>query len=161
MEEVEKNNGGSDKNMREIGCVDFAEVAGQEAILSSLSAPSGRARYIPFPHTLAISSLFLNSPSVSITSPFSSTSVHRKRGSRAALAACVRLGLNMEPGPPLSSRDGRSSGFSGLGFPVARPQSISRQDGLHIALGMRSEDRYRCVFGTLDVLALSTRERCF
>lgn len=41
---------------------------------------------VHFSLTFAISSLFLNAPSVRMASPFSSTSVHRSTGSRAALA---------------------------------------------------------------------------
>lgn len=44
----------------------------------------------------AISSDFLNSPSTRITSPFSSTSVQRNRGSNAALAVCSLRELNMK-----------------------------------------------------------------
>ena len=73
-----------------------------------------------------MSSVFLNSPSTRITLPFSSTSVHRRRGSSAALADCTRRLVNMEEPCSYSSCTGRSSGLSGLTpFFAPMPQSRS------------------------------------
>lgn len=54
--------------------------------------------------TFAISSLFLNSPLISVTFPLLSNSVHRKRSSFDAFAARLRPILNKFPVP--SSRNG-------------------------------------------------------
>jgi hypothetical protein len=98
--------------------------------------------------TFAISSLFLNSPSTIMTSPFSSTSVHLSRGSNAALAACVRLALNILPGPC----PGKSSGLNlaaldgclDTNHDAWLPNILSCQDGLHSTLGVWwSSDAYR------------------
>lgn len=98
-----------------------------------------------------MSSLFLNSPSTRITSPFSSTSVHLSLGSRAALAACVRLGLNMEPFLPGSPPPGRSSAFNlaalfaalDASLEAAVPHILSCHEGLHKTLGVWSSEAYR------------------
>lgn len=66
-------------------------------------------------HTLAISSLFLNSPLTSVTLPFSSSSVHRSFNSLVG-----RVTRPNPCGPPLSSRKLASGGacslFGGTGF---------------------------------------------
>lgn len=68
--------------------------------------------------TLAISSLFFNSPSTMMTSPFPSTSVHRNRGSSAALA--VRA-LRGKIEPVCSSMERMSSFSFKLGLPFLAP----------------------------------------
>lgn len=81
-----------------------------------------------------MSSVFLNSPSTRMTSPFSSTSVHRSLGSREAFAVRRRLLLNMDDAWSPSEREGRSSGLSGLEpFLAGRPQSLSCQVGAGVA----------------------------
>jgi hypothetical protein len=91
-----------------------------------------------------MSSLFLNSPSTNITLPFSSTSVHRSLGSSAAFAVCVLGALKMELSSPISSEQGRSSGFNGFVSLLAdMPHSLSCHVGLLSALGEWSEEAYR------------------
>lgn len=73
----------------------------------------------------------MNSPSTKITFPCSSTSVHRSRGSDAALAANDRRLLNMVEPPPNSSWLGRSSGFKGFApFLAELPQRRSCHVGV-------------------------------
>lgn len=120
MEEVDEDGGRPYKDVRQSGGVDLTEVAGQEAVLRAVSGVPGRV-CTEKGLTFAISSVFLNSPSVMVVSPRSSTSVHRTRGSSAALADMVRRGAKMS-----SSRPGRSFGCSGL-LPrrAAKPHSLS------------------------------------
>lgn len=76
--------------------------------------------------TLAISSIFLNSPSTKMTVPCSSTSVHRSRGSRRLFEDMERPLVNSDSSG--YSCEGRSLGFRGLP-PVAAalPHSLSCQ----------------------------------
>jgi hypothetical protein len=96
--------------------------------------------------TLAISSVFLTSPSIRITSPFSSTSVQRSLGSNAALAARVLRVLNMELVSPTSSWLGKSSDLSGLvHLPRVAPSSLSRQFNLGDGLASLSSENLSCL----------------
>ena len=72
-----------------------------------------------------MSSVFLNSPSTRMTSPFSSTSVHRNRGSRDAFAVMALLLLNIDE-PCSNSSWRKSSGFKGpAAFFEPNPHSLS------------------------------------
>jgi hypothetical protein len=73
--------------------------------------------------TFAISSVFLNSPSVMTGSPCSSTSVHRSLGSKAEFADRARRLLKTKL--LSSSFSGTLSGLKAPAFLVARPQSLS------------------------------------
>ena len=74
--------------------------SGQIQHLAGFAHREGRV----FPQTFAISSLFLNSPLTSVTSPFLSNSVHRNRSSFDTFPAKLRPILNKFPVP--SSRNG-------------------------------------------------------
>lgn len=99
MEQVYEDCGGANEDGGEEGRVDFAEVAGGKAVLCSLSVPLNRVQGAVQckiaegrKRTFAISSLFLNSPFVNVTLPFSSNSVHRSLSSFTGRTTLPRLG---------------------------------------------------------------------
>lgn len=112
VQQVEEDRRGPHEHVRQVGGVDLAEIAGHEAVLFTtwavswqVTLPTGGGGRISgvevevvergLPLTLAISSVFLNEPSVRIASPFSSTSVQRNTGSSAAFARRPILEVKM------------------------------------------------------------------
>lgn len=127
MEEVYKDCRRSYKDVRKNTRVDFTEIARKKTILPYIVSefPNLQIRV----RTLAISSLFLNSPFTSTTFPYSSNSVQRSFGSFAALTAIILRLLNIDVSPvsaPAYALLGKSSGSRAfllvLEFP---PQSFS------------------------------------
>src|SRR2546421_10763284 len=99
MKETNEDRALADKNVWKDGGVNLSEIAGKETILRAvdldrfhITIPDNfpSSRWSIGKHTLAINSLFLNSPLTSVTFPFSSNSVHRKRSSFGALAVRLR-----------------------------------------------------------------------
>jgi len=86
VKEVDNDCGRPHEDVRENRGVDFAEIARKKAILKfNLSILFfAESKVGEEGTTLAINSLFLNSPLTSTTFPFSSNSVHRSLGSLAA-----------------------------------------------------------------------------
>ena len=144
MEQVEENRGRADENVRQVRRVDLAEIAWKKAILPGTTVNNRcLLKAIPGLHTLAISSLFLSSPSTVMTFPFPSTSVHRRRGSSAAFA--VRdLRWKMDPDSS-SSLTLMSPSFSGSpSFFWSGPKIHScHVNLLPSSLGVCSEEAYR------------------
>lgn len=75
--------------------------------------------------TLAISSLFLNSPFIKVTFPFISNSVHRRRSSFDAFAARARARLSP---PSVSSSNEGGLRVSAAGFLRLKSQNLRRID---------------------------------
>lgn len=109
--------------------------------------------------TFAISSLFLNAPSVNIASPFSSTSVQRSTGSRAALARLpVMLVVKMDVSSSSVLRL-RKSGVTVLG-PQSRSDMVDLPVYLPSVEASRRGTAALCATGR-SVLVDRTRFRCF
>jgi hypothetical protein len=115
VEKIEEDGRRADEDVWEVGRIDLAEIAWEETILPRDTVnnpiPLKLVLVLDLLRTLAISSLFLSSPSTIMTFPVPSTSVHRNLGSSAAFA--VRdLRWKMDPDSS-SSRTRMSPSFSG------------------------------------------------
>ncbi len=145
VKQVEKDGGRADENVWEIRRVDLTEIAWEEAILPSdtVNKRCHARRAHGLRRTLAISSLFLSSPSTVMTFPFSSTSVHLNLGSKAAFAVSD-LRLKIDPDSS-SRRTKRSPSLSGsLSFFWSGPKIHSCQVNLlQSSLGGCREEAYR------------------
>ena len=90
VKEIDEDRARSDENIWKEGRVDLAEVAREESVLlkSYLAIPlqCERLRGWNGVFTLAMSSLFLNSPLTIVTFPFSSSSVQRSLSSLLSLS---------------------------------------------------------------------------
>jgi hypothetical protein len=121
---------------------------------------------VPASRTLAISSLFLSSPSTIITFPSPSTSVHRSRGSKAAFAVRI-LRWKMDPDSS-SSRTLRSPSFRGSRSFLLGPKIHSCHVNLShlsssLSLGLCSEEAYRDAppVGVSSRVLVIAAVRCF
>lgn len=148
VEQVQEDSGGADEDVGEVGGVNLAEIAREEAILQAdgegILAIHTRTFCRANWHTLAMSSLFLSSPSTMMTFPSPSTSVQRRRGSRGALLV-LRGKIDPESSNRLLSS---SSSFSrSRSFLASDPKSHSCHvdfEGPSSRHGW-SEDAYRGV----------------
>jgi len=127
--------------MREVRRVNLSKIAREESILSLWSATRTHHSHT-MSLTLAISSLFFNSPSTMMTCPFPSTSVHRSLGSKAAFAVSD-LRAKMDPDSS-SSCSRRSSSVSCMLPFVPRPKSQSFHFGRHLSRGDWFDEEFRC-----------------
>lgn len=113
MEQIDKYGRRSNENVRQQGRINLPKVSRKKTVLYKI------CQYLQKPacwstareDTFAMSSVFLNSPSMSVTFPSLSNSVHRSFSSFAIFPALLRPMLV----PPTSSRKlgsgGRSVGF--------------------------------------------------
>ena len=127
--------------MRQKRRIDLSEISGKETILKECQHSKSLACWLMVAvHTFAMSSVFLNSPSMSVTFPSLSNSVHRSFSSFAAFPALLRPRLV----PPTSSKNvgsgGRLVGFvlglslCSLGFNNLLNRGQIRVDACRLAL---------------------------
>lgn len=124
MEKIDENRRGADKDVREKRRIYFAKVSREEAILIVVNNFAIQVPLTIF-HTLAMSSVFLNSPLTRVTLPSSLNSVQRSFSS-LFLAALLRPKL-----APFTSSKKLGSGAGSTDFGVEsafrRPNIFSRR----------------------------------
>ncbi len=149
VQQVEQQGGRADEDVWKIGRVNLTEVTRQKPILGETDqlarvralSPTARSCHSVAcgVRTLAISSLFLNSPSTMMTFPSPSTSVQRSLGSSAALALIDRRGKIESPVSGSNRR--KSSGLSVWGPFLENPNNRSTQ----VCLQLSSECESYCL----------------